>query len=158
MATAREQELRWEGGRMALARRRLGDLLRAAWSRRRGRWWPCLAAALELTVPPLALLAAGTAAMLALHAAIWLTGGSSWPVVLWSTILAGQLLYVLAGCALAGVPGRAYAALVVYGPIYAVAKIGCVVALARGASRGWVPTPRAAATWTSERPARRRLA
>src|SRR5262249_42540181 len=38
MATARDQELRWEGGRLALARQHLGPLLREAWRRRS---WTC---------------------------------------------------------------------------------------------------------------------
>ncbi|MGH7324237.1 MAG: glycosyltransferase family 2 protein [Candidatus Rokuibacteriota bacterium] len=153
MATAREQELRWEGGRLALARRYVGPLLRAAWCRRRGRWWSCLAAALDLTTPPFALLAAGTAAMTAVHTVIWAAGGAGWPIVLWAALLAGQAAYVFAGCALAGVPPRAYAALFLYGPLYAVAKIGYYVAVARGASAGWIPTPRGAASW-SARPGR----
>jgi hypothetical protein len=61
-------------------------------------------------------------------------------------MLAGQAFYVFAGCALAGVPPRAYAALFVYGPLYVLSKVGCYLALARGGSRGWVPTPRRADT------------
>jgi hypothetical protein len=40
------------------------------------------------------------------------------------------------------VPPRAYAALFLYGPLFAAAKVGCFVALARGGVRGWVPTAR----------------
>jgi hypothetical protein len=139
MKTARSQELRWEGGRFALARRHLGALLRAAW---RQRAWLHLDAALDLTTPPFALLAAGTAGMAALHALIWLAGGPGLPAALWAALLAGQTFYVLAGCALARVPVRAYAALAVYGPLYAVAKVWYCILVAAGGSREWVPTPR----------------
>ncbi len=149
MATAREQELRWEGGRLTLARRVVGPLLRAAWRRRRGGWWPCLEAALELTTPPFALLAAGTAAMAAVHVLVWGRGGPGWPAALWAALLAGQAAYVLVGCALAGVPRRAYAALLLYGPLYAVAKVGYCITVARGGSRNWIPTPRGAASWSA---------
>jgi hypothetical protein len=96
-------------------------------------------------VPPFALLAAGTAAMTALQALAFALGrGPGVLVALWAALLAGQAFYVFAGCALARVPARAYAALFVYGPIYAVAKVGCFVALARGGVRAWVPTARRA--------------
>jgi cellulose synthase/poly-beta-1,6-N-acetylglucosamine synthase-like glycosyltransferase len=145
MATARGQELRWEGGRVALARRSLLPLMGAAWRAGRG-FWPYVDAALDLTTPPFALLAAGTAGMTALHGLAWLAGGPGLPAAIWAAMLAGQAFYVFAGCALAGVPPRAYAALFVYGPLYVLSKVGCYLALARGGSRGWVPTPRRADT------------
>ena len=144
MAAARQQELRWEGGRLGLARRYLGPLLRAAWRRGTpaGRW-TYLDTALDLTVPPFSLLAAGTAAMTALHALAFALGrGPGVLAALWAVLLAAQTVYVFAGCALARVPRRAYAALFVYGPLFAVAKVGCFVVLARGGTRGWVPTAR----------------
>jgi cellulose synthase/poly-beta-1,6-N-acetylglucosamine synthase-like glycosyltransferase len=144
MAAARHQELRWEGGRLALARRYLGPLLCAAW-RRGGTtgWWPYVDTAVELAVPPFSLLAAGTAAMFALHAlAYTVASGPGVLAVLWAALLAGQAFYVFAGCALARVPARAYAALFVYGPLYAVAKVACYVAVVRTGARAWVPTTR----------------
>jgi cellulose synthase/poly-beta-1,6-N-acetylglucosamine synthase-like glycosyltransferase len=144
MAAARQQELRWEGGRLGLARRYLGPLLRAAWrgGTPTGRW-TYVDTALDLAVPPFALLAAGTAAMTALHALAFALGrGPGVLAALWAALLAGQAFYVFAGCALARVPPRAYAALFVYGPLFAMAKVGCFVALARGGARGWVPTAR----------------
>lgn len=142
MKTARSQELRWEGGRFGLARRSLGALLGVAWARRS---WTHLDAALDLAIPPFALLAAGTAGMAALHALHWLTGGTGLPALLWAGLLAGQAFYVFAGCALARVPARAYAALFVYGPLYAITKVWYCLLVAFGGSRGWVPTPRKAA-------------
>jgi 1,2-diacylglycerol 3-beta-glucosyltransferase len=152
MATAREQELRWEGGRFALACRCLGPLLRAVWQRRRGGWWPCLDTALDLTTPPFALLAAGTAAMTVIHALFWLAaGGPGWPASLWTALLAGQVAYVFTGCAVACVPWRTYAALFLYGPLYAAAKVGYCLTVARGETRGWVPTSRRLAASSTRR-------
>ena len=142
MKTARSQELRWEGGRFGLARRFLGTLLGVAWARRS---WTHLDAAFDLAIPPFALLAAGTAGMAALHALHWLTGGAGVPALLWAGLLVGQAFYVFAGCALARVPARAYAALFVYGPLYAFTKVWYCLLVALGGSRGWVPTPRTAA-------------
>ena len=153
MAAARQQEMRWEGGRLGLARRYLGRLLRSAWhARGPGQRWLYLDTALDLAVPPFALLAAGTAAMTALQALAFALGrGPGVLAVLWAMLLAGQAFYVFAGCALARVPPRAYAALFVYGPLFAAAKVGCFVALARGGARAWVPTARRPAS--TERPA-----
>jgi cellulose synthase/poly-beta-1,6-N-acetylglucosamine synthase-like glycosyltransferase len=152
METARGQELRWEGGRWALVRRSFVPLCRAAW--RAGRdGWPYVDALLDLTTPPFALLAAATAGMAGLHGLAWLLGGPGLPAAIWGALLAGQAFYVFAGCALAGVPARAYAALFVYGPLYAAAKVGCYVSLARGGARGWAPTPRRAEASAPERAA-----
>jgi cellulose synthase/poly-beta-1,6-N-acetylglucosamine synthase-like glycosyltransferase len=143
MESARQQELRWEGGRFALARRYLGALLVAAWRHRAGGWWPYLDAALDLALPPFALLFAGTAGVTALHAlATAFLGAPVLPLALWAGLLAAQAYYVFVGCALAGVPARAYAALFVYGPLYALAKVGCYAAVVRSGARAWVPTPR----------------
>lgn len=144
LETARGQELRWEGGRFGLARRYLATLLGKAWRRRHnaGEAWPYLDAAFDLAIPPFALLAAGTAALTALHGLAWLAGGPPGPALIWSLLLAGQAFYVFAGCALARVPARAYAALFVYGPLYAAAKVWYVLLLAGGGPRSWVPTPR----------------
>jgi hypothetical protein len=81
--------------------------------------------------------------MTALHALAFALGrGPGGLAALWAALAAGQAFYVFAGCALARVPPRAYAALFVYGPLFAVAKVGCFIALARGGARAWVPTAR----------------
>src|SRR5262249_14952368 len=146
MATARDQELRWEGGRLALARQHLGPLLREAWRRRS---WTCVDAAIDLVTPPFALLAGGTAAVTALASLAWFRGGPALPALLGGLALAAQAFYVFAGCALARVPLRAYGALFVYGPLYAAAKVGYCLQIAFGRSRGWVPTPRRATSGRS---------
>ncbi len=142
MKTARSQELRWEGGRFALARRALVPLLRAATARTGRARVPYLDLMLDLATPPFALLAAGTAGPAMLHGLSWLAGGPVAPAVIWAGLLAAQAFYVFTGCALARVPARAYAALFVYGPVYAVAKVWYCALVLGGASREWVPTPR----------------
>jgi cellulose synthase/poly-beta-1,6-N-acetylglucosamine synthase-like glycosyltransferase len=146
MRAARAQELRWEGGRFRLARRALPGLLRAA-TRQPSvrRAWACVDAALDLTTPPFALLALATAVAAGLRtAAWWWLGGSAATLAGWVVVLGGQTVYVLAGCALARVPARTYAALAVYGPLYALAKVACCLQIAAGgAQQHWVPTPRA---------------
>jgi hypothetical protein len=80
--------------------------------------------------------------MAALHTGIWLAGGPGGPAALWTALLGGQAGYVLAGCALARVPAKAYLALVVFAPLYALNKIRiCARAGWRGTAV-WIPTAR----------------
>jgi cellulose synthase/poly-beta-1,6-N-acetylglucosamine synthase-like glycosyltransferase len=143
MRAARAQELRWEGGRFRLARQHLGGLLAAAWRRRSWKAsWTCLDTALDLTTPPFAILALFTAGWLVVDALRWAAGGAPWGLVPWTALLAGQAFYVLTGCVLGRVPARTYAALALYGPLYAFAKVGYLAQIAVGASHEWVPTVR----------------
>lgn len=139
---AESQELRWEGGRVEVARAYLPTLLRAAW---RLRSWPCLDAALDLAIPPFALLAAGTALMATAQAIAWLAGGPVAPAALWGGMLVAQAFYALAGCALAGVPARTYLALVYFAPRYALGKVAICARVARRGRAVWTPTARRAA-------------
>lgn len=139
MGAARAQELRWEGGRFDLARCHVPGLLRDAWRRRS---WQSLDLALDLLTPPFALLALGTAVIGTMRGIGWAAGGSGTAAALWGLLLAVQAFYVLAGCALARVPARTYAALAFYGPLYAFAKVGYCLRVARGGPEVWVPTPR----------------
>jgi cellulose synthase/poly-beta-1,6-N-acetylglucosamine synthase-like glycosyltransferase len=140
-AAAEGQERRWEGGRLELARVHLGRLLRAAWTRRS---WPCLDTALDLATPPFALLAAGTALMAVLRTGIWLAGGPAMPAALWIGLSGAQAGYVLAGCVLARVPAKAYLALVLFAPLYALGKIRLCARLAWQGGAVWIPTARRA--------------
>jgi 1,2-diacylglycerol 3-beta-glucosyltransferase len=143
MRDARAQELRWEGGRFRLARRNVGSLLAATC---RGRsWsasWLCLDAVLDLTTPPFALLVLVTVAGLASRALGWAGGGAGVRMLPWAALLLAQTFYVLVGCALAKVPARTYVALILYGPLYALAKVWCCAQLVFGASQEWIPTVR----------------
>jgi 1,2-diacylglycerol 3-beta-glucosyltransferase len=143
MRAARTQELRWEGGRFRLARRHIRSLLTEAW--RQPAWsrsWICVETALDLTTPPFALLALGTALFAGFHGVAWIAGGSGAGIGRWLALLAGQAFYVLVGCALARVPAKTYAALAVYGPLYALAKVWYCAQVAVGVSHQWAPTPR----------------
>ena len=140
LAAADGQELRWEGGRLEIAKAHLPQLLRTAWATRS---WPCLDTALDLATPPFALLAAGTAFMAALHAGIWLAGGPDGvAAALWAALLGAQATYVLAGCALARVPAKAYAALALFAPVYAFNKIRICARVGWRGTAVWIPTAR----------------
>jgi hypothetical protein len=135
-------------GRGARVGRELWTLLRLALGPGRrplARRWVYLDAALDLAVPPFALLVAGTAAMMSLHGLAWLAGGPPTRTFIWASLLLPQAYYVLAGCALAGLRWRAYAALVVHGPLYVTARVWTSLAVAWTGAREWVPAPRDAA-------------
>lgn len=149
--TARQavsQRERWEGGRYAILRRRLGELLRAAARRRDLR---LVEAAISLAAPPLAELAAllalwGLAA--GMVSAFAFTAMPEWWTALWAPCVAAFAAYVLGGLALAGAPGRTYLALLA-APFYVGWKLGLYVlaALRRPRGRGreaeWIRTARA---------------
>jgi cellulose synthase/poly-beta-1,6-N-acetylglucosamine synthase-like glycosyltransferase len=141
LAAADGQERRWEGGRFEIARAHLPRLVRAAWATRS---WSCLDAALDLATPPFALLAAGTAVMAALRTGIWLAGGPGAPAAVWVALLGAQAAYVLTGCALARVPAKAYLALIVFAPLYALNKIRICARLGWRGTAVWIPTARRA--------------
>jgi len=138
---AESQELRWEGGRLEIARAYLPALLRAAV---RLRSWTCLDAALDLATPPFALLAAGTTLMATAHAIAWLAGGPFAPAACWGGLLVAQTFYALAGCALAGVPARTYLALIYCAPRYVLNKVAVCARVTRRGRAEWTPTGRRA--------------
>ena len=138
---AENQELRWEGGRLEIARAYLPALLRAAV---RLRSWTCLDAALDLATPPFALLAAGTTLMATAHAIAWLAGGPFAPAACWGGLLVAQTFYALAGCALAGVPARTYLALIYCAPRYVLNKVAVCARVTRRGRAEWTPTGRRA--------------
>ena len=79
------QRRRWEHGHLATLVRGVPSLIASAIVRRDA---PLLGLALELSVPPLALLLLLVAAMAAVGAAAWLLGLSAWPLGLAGTALA----------------------------------------------------------------------
>jgi hypothetical protein len=115
-AAARQQQLRWEGGKVHLARRWVGPLLAAAVRERR----PDLVdAVVELLVPPLGLLAAGAAGgSVAVTAVVLADGAEAWAVVPWVVGLAAIPAYVLLGLRAARAPASATVRLPV-APVFA---------------------------------------
>lgn len=104
LAAARGQNLRWERGRLALARHHAPKLVVGAL---RSRDWPELAAALDLLIPPLSVVAFLTMLLLTLSLAL----GSAIATVLPAVTLLGLVVYVVAGLASARAPLRLWLAL-----------------------------------------------
>ena len=123
------QRARWEGGRAAVVRSRLGEVLSAAIRRRD----PHLAdLAIELMLPPLGLLALLALSGLAVSAALlWLGAGSIAAVAVWGGALAGIAVHVVVGLRAAHAPAGAYRALLA-APWFLAAKLGTYARLSRG--------------------------
>lgn len=136
LGQARSQNVRWERGRLALARAHVPRLLAAGLM---GRDRVRLSAAMELLVPPQSVQVVLALAALAASLAL----GSPVPIALALAVLAGQVAYVVGGLARAHVPLRLWVVLA-YVPIYACWK-GWVYLRALFALRplAWVRTPRA---------------
>src|SRR5262249_7094725 len=137
---ARTQRLRWEGGRLEVARSRLPVLLRSCV--REGRWelWD---AAADLAVPPLGLLAAdvpaGTATGLlgravgvvrTRHPAPWLAAAAALPV------------HVLVGLRAADAPAGTFRALLSAPALVASELVTRVGLMRRGRGTEWERTAR----------------
>lgn len=140
-AAARAQRRRWEGGRFALARRRLPSLLALAVRRNDSM---LLDLAMDLIVPPLAYLAlacvAGTIwSGLALRHGL----GGPIPFLMWTASLACLLLYVARGWVLSGV-GRQGLVGLAAAPVYLLWKASTLVGRGRSADEEWVRTTREA--------------
>jgi hypothetical protein len=132
---ASEQQMRWESGNAALARRAAGRLV-CAGVRDRDR--ERLHAGVEQLVPPQTLLLAGNAA-----AGVAAVALRSRPLAAASAATAlGQAAYVLGGLAVAGAPPEVFRA-VLRAPALAARKLGVFgrVASGRGAT-SWVRTRR----------------
>lgn len=135
LRSARSQNLRWERGRVRVTRRYVPGLLAAAVRRRS---LIMLDAAIEQLVPPLSILAAGSALALAAAA---LSG--SWLLVVAALAVAAALtLYVGRGLLL--LPDRRRSLLLLaYAPVYVAWKLGLLAQmLAAKTSDGWTRTSR----------------
>ncbi|HEY2944444.1 MAG TPA: glycosyltransferase [Vicinamibacteria bacterium] len=140
-AAARSQRRRWEGGRFALARTQVPELLRLAVKKRDPL---LLDLAMELIVPPLAYLSfvclAGTVwSGLALGYGV----GGRPAFVMWTASLACLLVYVARGWALSGVGARGLVGLAC-APFYLLWKASMLFERARPAHDEWVRTSREA--------------
>lgn len=137
---AAQQQLRWEGGKLHVARTRIPQLLAAAVRERRPSLFD---AAFDLAVPPLGLLAAG--------AAIGATAGGAlawrgllpvWAVAPWVIALASIPCFVLIGLVAARAPASAYRALL-QAPLFVVRKALRAHRLFGFRADSWVRTERA---------------
>ncbi len=92
---SRSQRTRWEGGRLALARRHAPELLRRAW---RERSPVLLDLALDLLVPPLTYLVLAVALGLSVSTTGLALGlGTTLATVMWAAALLGLAVYVAVG-------------------------------------------------------------
>ncbi|HUS15299.1 MAG TPA: glycosyltransferase family 2 protein [Chloroflexia bacterium] len=132
--------MRWEGGRVALARR---DGLRLLRDALRERSPAKLDWALDLLMPPLAILVGVPGILLLGNVLLMLLAGAPAHVgVAWALALFGIGCYVVAGLGIGGADPRAYLYLLAT-PLLLVWKlrIYALMLLGRGA-RGWVRTER----------------
>jgi len=135
LATSRSQNVRWERGRLEVARAYLRPLLSKAWQERR---WLYADAAIELLIPPLSLMG--------IASAIPLLGGAilSAPALAWVSAATTVLLavHIVSAPLIAQAPLRVLAA-GLYAPIYAAWKLWLYVRVLAGKDRaGWTRTPR----------------
>jgi cellulose synthase/poly-beta-1,6-N-acetylglucosamine synthase-like glycosyltransferase len=137
---ASQQQLRWEGGKVHVARTHVPELLAAALRTRR---LSLLDAAVELLMPPLGLLAA-TAIAGALVAGILLLVGviPLWPLLIWVVAVLAIPVYVLVGLVAARAPRSAYRALL-RAPVFVVRKVLGAHRLFGFRGDTWVRTERA---------------
>ncbi len=135
---SRSQRRRWEGGRRDLRGRYAGALLAAALRRRD----PILLdLALDLLVPPLAMVATGVAVGLAASVLLSLWAGTVLPATYaWLACAALLAAYVLRGVQLAGLGWRGLLALL-HAPVYVAWKLALPLLSGRD-RRGWVRTAR----------------
>jgi GT2 family glycosyltransferase len=129
---AETQQMRWEGGKLHLARTRAPGLLA------RGQ----LDAAIELAIPPLGYLAAAACALTLSGVALaWLDGLDPSAVAPSAVALAAIPVYVFIGLAAAKAPRSAYAALA-HAPGFVVRKALRAHKLLRFRPDSWVRTER----------------
>jgi 1,2-diacylglycerol 3-beta-glucosyltransferase len=138
--SAAVQQLRWEGGKLHLARSLVPRLLLEAGRERRPG---LLDLAFELAMPPFGLLSGAVLAGAALgvpSAALgWLP---VWALAPWLVALAALPLYVFAGLQVAEAPASAYRAMT-RAPLFLAAKVLTVRRLLGFRSDTWVRTARA---------------
>ena len=126
---AQVQRLRWEGGRFHVVRTRLPRLLAEMIGRRR---WSLLDAAVDLAVPPLGLLAAGSLLGAALGTVLLYAGLAPWwAVAPWLVAVAAVPTFVVVGLAAARAPSSMWRALLA-APALVVTELWTRLGLLRG--------------------------
>lgn len=114
LAAAHSQNMRWEQGRLAVARAHAPRLIAAGI---KDQAWPKLVAGIDLLVPPFSVVAFISMALLGTAIAI----GSAIGTALGAAVLVAQLVYVLGGLIAARAPLRLWPALAL-APVYVLWK------------------------------------
>jgi len=148
-AAAATQQLRWEGGKVHLARTRIPRLVIHAVRRRMPS---LLGTAFELALPPLGFIAATAAAGMLLGGA--LTAGGvipAWTLVPWLLASAAIVLFVLIGLWAGQASKSEYRALL-RAPLFVVTKPARALGVMRFRGDTWVRTERAPEAEVRNRP------
>ena len=139
---ATSQRMRWEGGRLAQARQDVPPLLGRALAKAD---LVALDRALDLLIPPLALLVIALVAGTLVSAGWWWWLGGpllAAGLIGWLGLLAGMGLFVFGGLAVARAPRYAYLALL-FAPVYVIWKMRIYAKmLFRRVPREWIRTQR----------------
>ena len=139
-SAAELQQLRWEGGKLHLARVWIPTLV---WSALRERRPSLLDTAFALATPPLGFLAAAAAAGVTASAALASAGLLPlWTTVPWFLALAAIPLHALIGLRAGRAPASAYRALL-RAPVFVAAKIVTIPRVLRFRADTWIRTARA---------------
>jgi 1,2-diacylglycerol 3-beta-glucosyltransferase len=136
---AEEQQLRWEGGQLHLARTYVPRLLaRALRERRPG----LIDTAVDLALPPLGFLTAGAVATAAAAVALDATGHApGWAVIPAGVAVVAIPVYVLVGFRAGQAPRSAYASLL-RSPVFVLRKTSKAYRFVRFRADSWVRTER----------------
>ena len=135
------QNERWEAGRVEVARNFVPELVRAAWSGRHGRRWAYVDAAIDITLPPLTTVFAGTA--VAGVASLGLARGRFRSVAVVAAVsgVGLQALHVVHACRLADVSPEVRRSLA-RTPVHMLWKSRILARVVRGRPSSWVRTSR----------------
>lgn len=142
LGNSQTQNVRWEQGRLEMAKAYIPRLMAAAWQQARQANWASayllFDAALEHIIPPFSILMG--LSLLYLGSAFW--WGIPWMIGLASIIVLGQALYLVSGLVLIRASFKTYLALL-YSPIFIIWKIWLYIRiLLKFEQQGWVRTAR----------------
>jgi cellulose synthase/poly-beta-1,6-N-acetylglucosamine synthase-like glycosyltransferase len=148
---SRTQNVRWEQGRLEMAKLYVPQLLKKGWQERRnGRFFTLFDAAMEHIIPPfsiltgLSILALGGSTVAYITQRLFPNGSNLGLISLLLGIgtLIGQVVYLIAGLRMVNAPKSVYKTLL-YAPAFIVWKIWHYIKMILGKDRqGWVRTAR----------------
>lgn len=137
---SRTQRLRWEGGRMHVARIQLPRLLAAVCLERR---WSLTDAALDLVVPPLGVLACGVACGTAVSVfAVTIGPDAAWSLAPWLFSVVAIVTYVFVGLHAARAPVAVYRSLLLAPALVAREMVTRLALIGRSRANEWERTER----------------